>query len=230
MTNKDEEIYNNSNICSICKEELNTGKIRDYSTVTGKLRGASHSNCNKILGISKKLPIIFQSLQRYVRHLTFKELNNLNVDIEVIPNTIDKCMSIIVNRNITFMDSLQFYKGSLDILISNLKDEDFKHLISGFGLNKLEILKTKEAYPYEWVDSYEKFKYPFLPEKKYFYLSLRDGKWDRSDAHISNEQYQYLQNIWDIFNFNTFKDSHYHYLKIDVLLLADVFAKFFLRV
>ena len=59
MTNKDEEIHNNSNICWIGKEELNTDKIRDYSTVTAKFRGASHSKCNKILGISKKLPIIF---------------------------------------------------------------------------------------------------------------------------------------------------------------------------
>ena len=35
-----------------------------------------------------------------------------------------------------------------------------------FGIDKLEILKRKDAYPYEWVDSYEKFKHPFLPEKK----------------------------------------------------------------
>ena len=42
MTNEDEEIYNNSQICLICKEELKH-KIRDYSTVTGKSRSASNS-------------------------------------------------------------------------------------------------------------------------------------------------------------------------------------------
>ena len=78
-------------------------------------------------------------------------------------------MSIIVNRHITFIDSLQLYNGSLDTLSSNLNNEDFKHLISEFGIDKLEILKIKDAYPYEWVDSYEKFKYPALPEKKHFY-------------------------------------------------------------
>ena len=62
--------------------------------------------------------------------------------------------------------------------------------------------------------------------KKYFYSSLRDGKRDRSDGHISDEQYQHLQNVWDIFNFNTFEDFHDHYLKKDVLLLADTFEKF----
>ena len=84
----------------------------------------------------------------------FKELNNFNVDIDVIPKGIDKYMSIIVNRHITFIDSLQFYNGSLDTLASNLKDEDFKHLTSECGIDKLEILKRKNAYPYEWVDSY----------------------------------------------------------------------------
>ena len=78
-------------------------------------------------------------------------------------------MSIIVNRRITFIDSLQFYKGSLDTLTSNLNDEDFKHLTSEFGTDKLEILKRKDAYPYEWVNSYKKFKYPILLDKKYFY-------------------------------------------------------------
>ena len=69
-------------------------------------------------------------------------------------------MSIIINRHITFIDSLQFYNGSLDTLASSLKNEDFKHLTSGFGIYKLEILKRKDAYPYEWVDLYENFRYP----------------------------------------------------------------------
>ena len=36
----------------------------------------------------------------------------------------------------------------------------------------------------------------------------------------------HLQNVWNTFNFNTFRDFHNHYLKKDVLLLADVFEKF----
>ena len=63
-------------------------------------------------------------------------------------------MSITVNRNIAFIDSLQLYKGSLDTLASNLDEKDFKHSLSEFGINKFEILKRKDAYPYEWVNSY----------------------------------------------------------------------------
>ena len=50
-------------------------------------------------------------------------------------------MSIVVNRHITFIDSLQFYYSSLDTLVSNLNNEDFKHLTSEFTFDKLEILK-----------------------------------------------------------------------------------------
>ena len=54
------------------------------------------------------------------------------------------------------MDSLQFIKASLDTLASNLDDKDFKHLISEFHSDQLEMFKRKDAYP-RWVDSYEKF-------------------------------------------------------------------------
>ena len=45
-------------------------------------------------------------------------------------------MNIIVNRHITFIDSL---------LASNLEDEDFKCLVSEFGIDKSELLKRKDA-------------------------------------------------------------------------------------
>ena len=70
--------------------------------------------------------------------------------------------------HITFIDSLQFYKGSLDTLASNLNNEDFKHLISEFDVDKLEILKRKDACPYEWVNThlYLKKKNTFIYHKK----------------------------------------------------------------
>ena len=148
MTNEDEEIYNNSHICWICKQELNTDKVRDHCHVTGKFRGAAHNKCNLKLRIPRKLPIIFHNLQGYDGHIIFKELNNFDVDIAVIPKGIDKYMSIIVNRYITFMDSFQFYNGSIDTLTSNLYNEDFKYILSEFGADKLEILKRKDAYSY----------------------------------------------------------------------------------
>ena len=225
MTSEDEKIYNNSHICWICKQDLNIDKVKDHCHVTGKFRGAAHNKYNLKLRILRKLPIIFHNLQEYDGHIILKELNNFDVDVAVILKGINKYMSIIVNRHITFIDSLQFYNSSLDTFATNLNNEDFKYLVSEFGIDRLETLKRKDAYPYKWVLSYEKFKHPSLPEKKRFYSSLRDGKRDNNDGHIFDEQYLHLQNVWEEFEFNTFRDFHDHYLKKYVLLLADVFEK-----
>ena len=90
MTSEDEEIYNNSHICWICKQELNLDKVRNHCHVTGKFRGAAHNKCSLKLRIPRKLPVIFHNLQGYDGNIIFKELNNFDVDIAAIPKGIDK--------------------------------------------------------------------------------------------------------------------------------------------
>ena len=46
---------------------------------------------------------------------------------------------------------------SLDKLVKNLSDKDFKYLIEEFGSSNLELLKQKGAYPYEYMNSFERF-------------------------------------------------------------------------
>ena len=144
MTNEGEEIYHNSHMLDMQKK-LNMDKVRDHCHVTGKFRGAAHNKCNLKLRVPRKLPIIFHNLQGYDGHIVFKEPHNFDVDIAVDPKGIDKYMSIIVNRHFTFIDSLQIYNSSLDTLASNLNNKDFKELTSEFGIDKLEILKRKDA-------------------------------------------------------------------------------------
>ena len=139
MTTQDEEIYNNSQICWICNEELNTHKVRDHCHITDKFREAAHDQCNLKIKIPKKFPIFFHNLEGYDGHIIFKQLNNFDVAIDVIPKTIEKYMSIIVSRNIIFIDSNEFTKGTLDTLASTLGDKDFKYLISEFPIDKLHI-------------------------------------------------------------------------------------------
>ena len=196
MTTEDEKNYQDSQDCWICNEKLDETKVRDHCHIAGKYRGAAHSKCNLKLKIPRKIPIIFHNLEEYDGHIIFKELNNFNdIDIQVIPKTSEKYMSIIVNRNMIFSDSNQFYKGSLNSLASNLEDKDFKYLMSEFPTDKLEILERKDSYPYEWVDSYEKFNYEELPPKECFYSSINDGKRDRGNGNILDEQYLHLKNV-----------------------------------
>ena len=135
-------------------------------------------------------------------------------------------MSVTAKNNIIFLDSLQFLKYSLDSLAGNLKDDDFKHLLSEFPKDKLELLRKQDPYPYEWVDSYRKFLYPRLPPKESFYSSINDGKRGKGNGHISTSQYLHLKLVWNKFGFKIFKYFLNHYFKKDVLLLADVFKNF----
>ena len=122
--------------------------------------------CNIKLKIPKKLPIIFHNLKGYDGHFIIRELNNFNnIDIKVIPKSTEKYMSIIINKNIIFLDSLQFMKASLYELADNLEDYDYKHLLSEFPQNKLDLLKERDTFPYELIDDYRKLKYPRNPPK-----------------------------------------------------------------
>ena len=62
-------------------------------------------------------------------------------------------MAFFLGRNLVFIDSMQFMNSSLDKLVKNLLDEDFKYLVEEFGSENLEILKQKGAYPYEYMKS-----------------------------------------------------------------------------
>ena len=69
-----------------------------------------------------------------------------------------------------------------------------------------------------------------LPARQYFYSSTKKGKIVHdgkiSDGHISLKDYLTCEKIWDNFGIKDMGDYHDHYLKKDVLLLADVFEKF----
>ena len=66
--------------------------------------------------------------------------------------------------------------SSLDKLVKNMSDEDFKYLVEEFGSENLELLKQKGDYPYEYMNSFERFNEEKLPAKKYFYSSIKDRK------------------------------------------------------
>ena len=68
--------------------------------------------------------------------------------------------------------------SSLDKLVKNLSDEDFKYLVEEFGSENLELLKQKFNYPYEYMNSPKRFNGKKLPARKYFYSSTKDEEID----------------------------------------------------
>ena len=139
-------------------------------------------------------------------------------------------LAFILNKNLAVTDSMQFMNSSLEKLVKNLSDNDFKYLTEEFGSKNLELLKQKDAYPYEYMDSFKRFNEEKLPDKQCFYSSVKDGTTSdngkKLDNHISGKDYLTCKIIWNEFNLKNMGDYHNHYLKKDVLLLADAFEKF----
>ena len=124
---------------------------------------------------------------------------------------------------------MQFMNSSLDKLLKSLSDEDFKHLVKEFCSKNLEISKQKGTYPYEYMNNFERFNEEKLPPRKYFFSSTKKGKIENdgkiSNSHISIKDYLTCEKIWNKFDMKNMGNYHDHYLKKDVLLLADVFEK-----
>ena len=85
--------------------------------------------------------------------------------IDLISNRLEKYMAFLLNKNLVFIESMQFMNSSLEKLVKRLSDNDFKYLTEGFGFKKLKLLKQKDAYPYEYMDSFKKFGEEKLPDK-----------------------------------------------------------------
>ena len=51
---------------------------------------------------------------------------------------------------------MQFMNSSLDSLVKNLSDNDFKFLSQEVTVDLLKLVKQKGVYPYEYMDSFKK--------------------------------------------------------------------------
>ena len=84
-------------------------------------------------------------------------MSKFDVKVNVIPNGLEKCIAFTINKNLVFIDSMQFMNSSLESLVKNFSDNDFKYLSEEFSGELLDLVKEKGAYPYEYMDSFKKF-------------------------------------------------------------------------
>ena len=79
-------------------------------------------------------------------------------------------------------------------------------------------MKQKGVYPYDYMNSFNRFSEKKLPNKNGFYSIL-------NDEHISDTLYVHAIKVWKTFKLKIMGEYHDLYLKSDVLLLADVFER-----
>ena len=158
MSVVDKQRFQSNNKCWICNKLFadEDKKVRDRDHITGKYRGVAHSGCNINLKLTKKVSVIFHNLRGYDSHLIMQEIGKLDVKVNVISNWLEKYMAFIINNNLFFIDRMQFMESSLDALVKNFRDNDFKHLSQEFNGQQLNLVKRKGVYPYEYMNSIEK--------------------------------------------------------------------------
>ena len=216
MSEEEEKTFQLSNSWWIGDKLFDVGddKVRDHCHIRGKYRGAAHWSCKINLKLSRKVLVIFHNLRGYDSHLIIKEINKFDTKVSAIRNRLEKYTVFTINTNLVFIDSMQFMNSSLESLVTNLSDNDFKKFSEEFSGE----FKEKRVYPYEYMDSFKKFSENKLPDRYKFFSFLKD-------KCISEKYYLKANNTWNVFIMNTMGDYHDLYLKTDVLLLADVFEK-----
>lgn len=217
MTKDDWSNFNKAEKCLLCNKSFDKAddnyKTRNNCPITGKYRGAAHKKCR----INPQVPVVFHNLRGYDSHLLMQAIGTASEKrVTCIPNNMEKYMSVTLGQ-LKFIDSLQFLNASLSKLVENMKE--FPITSSKTQVEHLDLLKRKGVYPYEYVNSFERFNETRLPPKQAFYSSLA-----RED--ISHDDYRHAKKVWNTIGCNTFGDYHDIYLKTDVLLLADVFETF----
>ena len=235
---EDKKQFNKASDCWICGEYLGNDRVRDHCHFTGRYRGPAHNSCNLKYRKPKSISVFFHNLSGYDSHLFIKKLGSPNKkeNIDCIPNNEEKYISfsktIVTGQytnkkgevkdktfKIVFKDSLKFMSSSLGALVNNLPKDAFKNLLKYFTPKQAEISKQKGFYPYEYMDSIEKFKDTEPPPLGSFYSKL-------SGKGISEKNYKHVWNVWNTFKMKTLKEYHELYNISDVLLLADVFENF----
>ena len=222
INKNEEQAFQRATHCHICGDVLDSDRVRDHCHLTGKYRRAAHSDCNLNYKFTNRIPVVLHNLRGYDSHLIMQRLGKLKgVPITCIPNNSEKYISFTVG-DFVFIDSLQFMNASLEKLVSNLAKEGdgkFRVLKKYTPVEKVPLLLRKGVYPYEYVDSFQKFHETNLPPIEAFFSTLRN-------EGISVEDYVHAQTVFTEFQCQSLGDYHDIYLKSDVLLLADVFQNF----
>ena len=180
---------------------------------------------------------MFHNLSGYDAHLFIRELGAHTSDMEVIAKNKEDYISFsikvpvekYIDKNgeekdklieLRFIDSFKFMSSSLDSLTKNLVSGGKKLFgFENYSELQYDLLTRKGVYRYEYVNSWDRFNKTQLPPISAFHSNL-------NMSSISKEDYQHSQRVWEEFGIHNLGDYHDRYLRMDVVLLANVYEAF----
>ena len=145
------------------------------------------------------------------------DLKTDKVKFKIIPKTNEEYIAV-KHGCISFIDSYRFLSESLDKVVKNLDDDEFKILKEEFP-DKWQFLNKKLAYPYEYFNSIDDYKEPVnkLKEEDFFSKLKND--------YPDDDEIERTKEIIKLFIIKDGEELTRLYCKSGVFLLADVFEK-----
>ena len=182
MTREDWLAFRTAETCHVCDKPLEGDFVRDHCHITGKYRGAAHNACNLKLRLNPSIPVVFHNLQGFDSHLLMQAISKVEGRVSCIPNNTEKYISFSLGQ-LRFIDNAQFLLASLNKLVAANPPGAFQITAQNEpNRERRELVMRKGVYPYEYMDTWDRFTEPKLPPKEVFYSKL-------SDAHISDDDY-----------------------------------------
>ena len=110
--------------------------------------------------------------------------------------------------------------SSLDSLVNNLARGGHEFWgFENYNRSQRELLIQKGIFPYEYMDSWDRFEETRLPSIGAFYSNL-------NMSGVNDEDYNHARKVWREFGIKNMGKYHDLYLRTDVVLLANVFESF----
>ena len=192
ITDEHHDLIEKATECCLCKKvfikyDKTYGRIvRHHNHLTGKIIGAACNSCNLKCRQATFIPVLFHNLKHFDAHILCQNLSHFkHRKLKCIAQNTENYVSFSIGH-LRFIDSFQFLPSSLETLVDNLAQDglqDFAHLRSEMDNDEdAELLLRKGVYPYECMDSFEKFDEKELPPREQFYSSIKK-------EHISDEDY-----------------------------------------
>ena len=160
--------------------------------------------------------MLAHNLKNYDAHHIMREIGKVTGGLKCIPNNMEKYVTFSL-VNLRFIDSFQHKSADLETLVASVPKENLaitKSSIKDKG--KIDLLLQKGVYPYEYMDSFEKFNETSLLPKEVFYSTLKMEK-------VKDKDYEHAKRVWNEFGIQTMGQYHDLYLMMDTLLLVNVF-------
>ena len=213
-----------------------SGLLNDLSEINKKIRKSENKFIDNLRSMSSSLSCLVDDLSEINKKKPEDKFIDSLRSMSLLLLSFVSNLSVINNKELElenkFIDNLRSMLASLSCLLDDLSEINKKislielsekfpntYQFCNRDLNKFSLLLRKGVYPYEYMDSLERFNETELPDKESFYSELnKEG--------ITDEDYVHAQKVWDVFEIKILGEYHDLYAQSDTILLAEVYENF----